>query len=102
MAQVSLWSHVGGLLTGFVVPLILWLMFKDRSAFAGEHAKEALNFQIVVAIALFVSSLLTIAFIGFVLIPAVFVIDIIFAVQGAMAGNRLQPYRYPWTFRFIK
>ena len=49
-----LWAtlvHVGGIVIGFISPLLGYLLLKDRSAFVGENSKNALNFQITIAIA---------------------------------------------------
>src|SRR5215510_683688 len=43
-------AHLGPFLIGFIAPLVVWLMFKDRSAFLDRHGKESLNFQLTVLI----------------------------------------------------
>jgi uncharacterized Tic20 family protein len=108
--QAALWSHLDPLLAsfasagglGWVVPLVIWMTFRDRSAFVAEHAKESLNFQITLTIAMAASALLVTVLIGFLLIPAVAIVALIFMVQASLAGYRLQGYRYPLCFRFIK
>lgn len=98
MAQAS---HLLGLFTGFVGPLIIWLTKGKESAFVEHHAKEALNFQIMIAIAMFVSFLLAFVLIGFLLIPIVFVVDVIFCIQQTMAAGRGEQSRYPLSLRLI-
>ena len=43
-------AHLSGIVTGFIGPLVIWLINKDKSdkAWVIEEAKEALNFQITV------------------------------------------------------
>jgi uncharacterized Tic20 family protein len=42
--------HLLGLFTCFVGPLVIWLLKKDEMPFVDHHGKEALNFQITLAI----------------------------------------------------
>ena len=44
-------AHIGPVIASFVAPLVISLVFKGRGQFVEEQAKEALNFQITVAIA---------------------------------------------------
>ena len=48
-------AQLGGLLLGFVAPLIVWLVYRERSAFLDRTAKEALNFQLTILIGYLVS-----------------------------------------------
>ena len=92
--------HLLGIFTGFLGPLIIWLIKKDSSPFVDDQGKEALNFQIVALIATFA------CFLGFCLAPflilAVQVIRIVFSVIGTIKANQGIAYRYPLTFRLIK
>ena len=49
--QWGSFAHLGGVL-GFLPSLIIWLVFKDRGSFTNTEAKEALNFQITIALRL--------------------------------------------------
>ncbi|MDP0490500.1 MAG: DUF4870 domain-containing protein [Verrucomicrobiota bacterium JB023] len=103
--------HLLGLLTGFLGPLILWLVKKDESAFVNAHGKESLNFAISVAIyaIVFVSILSVVGIVtfglGFIfLMPlwAAFMIAVlIFQIQACVAANKGEMYRYPLTIRLI-
>ena len=84
---------VGGMM--FLGPLIVWLIYKDKSAFVADQAKEALNFQIAVLIVALVS-LITI--IG----PLVVVVGaVVFSIMAGMEAHKGVWYRYPYTIRFI-
>ena len=48
--QWASFAHLGGII-GILPSLIIWLIFKDRGAKTNVEGKEALNFQITVAIA---------------------------------------------------
>lgn len=98
---MALVSHLGGLLTGFIIPLIIYLIKKDESPFVRHHAAEALNFQIMVFIASMVSLVLMFLVIGFVLFPIVYIVNIILCIMASVAGNNGQWYRYPINMRMI-
>jgi uncharacterized Tic20 family protein len=94
-------SALGGL--SFLGPLIVWLIKKDQSAFVADQAKEALNFQIAVTIALLVSLVIAAATcVGIVLLPVVGIGSLVFAIIAAMEANKGVAYRYPYTIRLIK
>jgi len=99
---MALLSHILSLLTGFIAPLVIWLIKKDQSQYVAEHAKESLNFQISITIYLFVSSLLTLVLIGFILLPAIGVFALIVIIIATIRANNGEMYRYPLTIRFVK
>ena len=43
-------SHVGGIILGFVGPLIVMLVFGPRDAFTKDQSTEALNFQLTLPV----------------------------------------------------
>jgi uncharacterized protein len=88
-------------------PLIVWLIKRDTLPFAGEQAKEALNFNITVALA-FVAlwGLTFITFgIGIVLTgPLMLVLGIawiVLVIIAAIKANEGVAYRYPMTLRLV-
>lgn len=99
MAMVA---HLLGALFGFLGPLIIWLIKKDEDEFVDDQGKEALNFQLTLLIGWVISFVLSWVCIGFLLIPIVFLAQIIFGILGAMAANKGERYRYPFSIRMIK
>ncbi len=87
---------------GFLTPLIVWLVFRDRSPFVSDQAKESLNFQITLFIGYVIGFLTIFIGVGFLLLPAIWVISIVFGILAALAVNRFEWYRYPINIRFIK
>jgi uncharacterized Tic20 family protein len=107
IAGAILTSGVGGWGT-FLGPLIIWLIKKDTMPFVDDQAKEALNYNITVAIvflALWVLVFLTLG-IGFlVALPAWVVIGIawlVFTIIAAVKANDGVGYRYPFSWRLVK
>ncbi len=98
-------SHVLGIVTGFIAPLILFLVKKD-DPFVRDHAREALNFQITAGALFFLNNVLgwvnpLWVLIGWVVPLALFVIVIIWSVQGFQAANAGNSYRYPVAVRLV-
>ncbi len=85
-----------------VGPLVIWQIKKEEFPFVDEQGKEAVNFQISMLIYGIVAGLLCFACVGFVLLPAVAIFDLIFLLIAAVKANDGYHYRYPLTIRFIK
>jgi uncharacterized protein len=97
----SIIAHAGGIF-GFIPPLIVWLIYKDRSQRLDHQGKEALNFQLTLLIAYVVGWVLTVIFIGGLIVFAAWVCAIVFGILGAMAASRDEWYTYPFKITFIK
>ena len=97
-------AHLGGIFFGFIPSLIIYLIKKSEpnSEFDLDQAKEALNFQITVAIAWFACFTLMLVFIGALLIPVLLLGNLIFCVIAAVKASNGEAYRYPFTLRLIK
>lgn len=93
-------AHLLGIL-GFLPSLIIWLIFRERGAFTKAEGKEALNFQITMLIIEIVGYLTSIAFIGFLILPAVYVVRIVFSILAYNQSKDGASYRYPLTLRLI-
>ena len=117
--QWALFAHLsalaGCILTGpwfgwgcFIGPLIIWLIKRDTMPFVADQGKEALNFNITLAIvgaALFLLILLTFGLGIFIAIPAGAVIALgwlVFVVMAAIKASEGVAYRYPITLRLVK
>lgn len=94
-------AHLGGIL-GFIPALIIWLVFKDRGPFTSREAKEALNFQITIAIVYAVCTVTAFLIIPGLIALAAWVVSIIFAIIGFTKGQKGIAYRYPFALRLIK
>jgi uncharacterized Tic20 family protein len=100
--NLGMLSHLLGIFTGFIGALILWVIKKDQSAFIGENAKEALNFQITLAIGWVIAMMLTAILIGVLLYPVLFIVNLVFCIIGAIAASKGELYKYPFAIRLVK
>lgn len=99
---MALLAHLGGIFFGFIPSLIIWLVKKDESPYVDRQGKEALNFQIFIAICTFISAILVILLIGILLLILVWALNIIFCLIAAIKTSNGEDYRYPLTWRLIK
>ena len=95
-------SHLGCILVGFLCPLIIWLVKREEMPFVNDQAKEALNFQITVAIAVAVCLVLTFVIIGVLLLPLVGIANLVLCIMAGLKANDGVAYRYPFALRLIK
>jgi uncharacterized protein len=106
--QWALVAHLAGLVASalggfaFLGPLVVWLVKKDQSVFVADQAKEALNFQIAVTIALLVSfGIAIVTCVGVILLPIVGIGSLVFSILAAVEANKGVYYRYPFSIRLI-
>jgi uncharacterized protein len=91
-------AHLSGIVTGFIGPLVIWLVKKDQSPFVGDQAREALNFQIAAMIVMLACG---ITVIGILLIPIIGLAALVFSILAGVEANKGVYYRYPYSIRLI-
>ena len=101
---LALLTHLSGIILSFIVPLVIWLTNKDKSdkGWLNDQAREALNFQITIAIAWVVAIVLSAVAIGFLLYPVIWIGNLILCILAAIKANEGVAYRYPFALRLIK
>ena len=87
---------------GILGPLIIYLIKNKESQFVSIHAKESLNFQITIIILYFISILLVILLIGFLLLWLIGIVNVILAIVAALRASEGKLYKYPFNIRLIK
>lgn len=119
----SIGAHLGGLglalssaaILGFVAPLVVWLVRKDEDPYTEHHAKEALNFQLTVLLAIVAFTVLLIPgviigvltlgvglVLGAVAVAAATVAWFVLPIIATVKASNGEGYRYPLTIRFIR
>ena len=86
----------------FLGPLIVFLLLKDRGPFVRFHAAQALNFQIIITIALWVFGLLSFVLIGIPFFIATCIAWVALSIVAAVKANQGEWYRYPLTPELVK
>ena len=107
--QVRMWAmfcHLAALAPvpmGHVIgPLVVWLIQKDKDPFIDQQGKESLNFQITLLIGVLICVPLFFVIIGFFLVAALGIANLVFVILAAISANKGVPYHYPWSIKFIK
>jgi uncharacterized protein len=104
LAHLSVLAALVGLMP--LGALIIWLVYKDRSARVGFHALQALWYQIAwlvillaYALVTVVLSTVTLGIAAIVLVPLAFLLAVVLLAHGCYAAYKVsqgEDYRYPF------
>ncbi len=87
---------------GLILPLILWQLKKEESAYVDANGKAVLNW-ILSALVYYIAGWMLIPFgIGIFIMVAVGVLSIVFAIIGGLKANNGEVWAYPLSIRFLK
>jgi uncharacterized Tic20 family protein len=101
--NLAMLTHLSGFILSVIVPLIVWLINKDKpeKAYLVAESKEALNFQITVLLGYVICWILTIILIGAFLQFVLWILNIVFCIIAAVKVSQNGTYRYPFALRLI-
>jgi uncharacterized Tic20 family protein len=107
--QERLWAMLAHLLSfvaayialGFLAPLVVLLVFGQRSAFVRAHAVESLNFNLTWLLYAVVAVILAFLLVGIPILVALGIAYVILVIIASVRANNGEFYRYPLTIRFI-
>lgn len=88
-----------------VVPLLVWLFKRHKSAYIEHHARESLNFQITVALLAAIWIALKLMLVGLLLlplVPVIIIIVLILMIRAALKAGDGEYYLYPFSLRWVK
>lgn len=92
---------LGTLFFGFIPGLLMYLLKKD-DAYVLDQSKEALNWSITALIGYVAGAILTIIFIGVLVMAVVGICHLVFTIMGVIAATNAKPFRVPYALRLIK
>lgn len=107
LGAALLTSWIAGI-AGAVGALVVWMLVRDKSAFAAEHAKEAINFNLSMFLYAAFAVVLVIFTLGIGLIVALplwVILGVTWIVCTLVAAFKAydgQAYRYPVTIRLFR
>jgi uncharacterized Tic20 family protein len=97
--SLALLLHASQFLSAFIIPLILWLLFKDKSKFVDEAGKNILNFELSYGIYVLA---LCLTCVGIVLVPVVGILMAVFIIIAIIKTLNNETWEYPLSIRFLK
>ena len=108
--QERLWGMLAHLLSfvaaylflGFVAPLIVLLVFGQRSPFVRANAVESLNFNLTWLLYAIVAVVLAFLLIGIVILIVLGIAYLVLVIIASVRANNCEVYRYPLTIRFVR
>ncbi|MBV9619740.1 MAG: DUF4870 domain-containing protein [Gammaproteobacteria bacterium] len=98
-ALVGLFIPLIGIVIG---PLLVWLLRRDDSPFVAAHAREALNFNLLVLLAAILCVALMLVFVGFILGSALFIAWLVLTLVAAIRASEGHAYHYPVSLRLLR
>lgn len=88
--------------TGFIGPLIIWIMKKDESEYINRQGKNYLNFAISYTSYIIISWILTIVLIGYIPLFILSIAGSVYAIIGIVTVNKGEDFVVPLTIEIIK
>lgn len=99
---MGMFIYLVSFFTAIIGPLIIWVIKKDESNFINYHGKEYFNFFISYAIYSLIGTVLMFVLVGFVIVPILALMYLIFTLVALLKAYKGEYYRIPLIFRFIK
>jgi len=87
---------------GFVLPIVLWQINKDKSGIIDMHGKNVANWMISAVIYSIICFILFPLLIGIPMFIALVIIGIIFPIIGSIKANDGIVWEYPMAIKFFK
>jgi len=91
--------HASQFLSAFIAPLVMWLVFKEKSRLVDEAGKNILNFQISIAL---YTLILCITCIGIALVPLLGIAVIVMIIIAIIKTLNGEKWSYPLTIKLLK
>lgn len=90
---------------GFAGPLIIWLIYRDRSPFVRTAAARAFNFQLGMTIASIIAWLLLFTVIlipvSIIIWVAVFILSLYYPIRATIEASNYRLFSYPFSLSVI-
>lgn len=86
---------------GVILPIVMWATNKDQSPTIDRHGKNIFNFMLSILIYGFVSGILCIFLVGFLMLAALAIVYIVFPILAAVKANNGEYWEYPLCIRFF-
>jgi len=99
--NIALLMWLGTIFFSFIPGLIIYLL-KTDDRYLVDQSKEALNWSITIFIGTLVGGVLCAILIGFLVLLALWLLNIVFCILGMIAVAKGSVFRVPFALRLIK
>jgi uncharacterized Tic20 family protein len=89
-------------LAGWVAPIVIWQLKKAEMPELDVHGKIVVNWLISFVIYFIASFLLTCVLIGFPMVVALVIVNVVFPIVGGIKASNGEVWPYPLSIRFLK
>ncbi|MBK7878497.1 MAG: DUF4870 domain-containing protein [Planctomycetes bacterium] len=97
--HLFLFLAIPTLFLGGLITFLVWQLAGRKDALVTDQGREALNFQINVAV---LTALLAVSCFASPLIPVVWFVAGVLCVLAALRAYRGESYRYPYIVRLVR
>ncbi|MCE5090902.1 DUF4870 domain-containing protein [Staphylococcus devriesei] len=88
--------------TGFVGPLIIWIIKKDESSYLNKQGKNYINYAISYGLYGVGALILTAVLIGYLLLFVLSIVCLVYTILAIVTVNKGEDYVVPFTIEIIK
>jgi uncharacterized Tic20 family protein len=92
-------THVLSFFFPFLAPFVAYLAFRGRGQLITQHATAALNFQISLICAYFLTG---ITIVGLILWPVIAIYAFVQIVLAAVAAGEGREFKFGYSYKFVK
>ena len=87
---------------GLVIPIVMWATAKEYSNAVDNQGRIIFNWILSSIIYLIICLILLLVLIGFPLLFALFIVDIVFVIMGAIKARNGVEWEYPLSIPFFR
>jgi uncharacterized Tic20 family protein len=91
--------HASQFISAFIIPLVIWILLKDKSKKVDEAGKNILNFEISFTL---YSIVLLVTIIGAFLIFIPLLVMLVFIIIAIIKALNGEAWQYPLTIKLLK
>ena len=94
--------HLSQFASAIIIPLIMWILGRERSRAVDQHGKNIINFWISYAIYGFIAGILVFVLIGIPLLVVLGIVVFVSIIIATIKAANGEAWRYPFTIEFIR
>jgi Uncharacterized protein conserved in bacteria len=89
-------------LLGFILPVFMWINFKDQNANINRHGQNIVNFVISWILYFIIGVILCLALVGIPILIALSATQILFTIMATIKAANDEYWQYPMSITFLR